>query len=59
MFYTICVRNVFMSQIGDNKQKQLASDAAALLFVRAGVPAGTTRAYVVRVHMAAIKEAAP
>ncbi|UCD48564.1 MAG: hypothetical protein JSW27_13640 [Phycisphaerales bacterium] len=47
-----------MSQIRDNKQKQLASDAA-LPFVRAWVPAGTTRTGVVRTHMAAIKEAAP
>jgi len=48
-----------MSQIRDNKQKQLARDAAAALFMRAWIPAGTTRTYVVRVHMAAIKEAAP
>lgn len=47
-----------MSQIRDNKQKQLAHDAAAL-FVCAWVPAGTTRNWVVRTPMAAIKEAAP
>jgi hypothetical protein len=48
-----------MSQIRDNKQKQLARDAAALPFVCAWIPAGTTRTYVVRTHMAGIKEAAP
>jgi hypothetical protein len=48
-----------MSQIRDNQQKQLARDAAAVLFVRPWAPAGTTRNYVVRTHMAAIKEAAP
>ena len=48
-----------MSQIRDNKQKQLARDAAAVLFMCAWVPAGTTRTCVVRTHMAAIKEAAP
>jgi hypothetical protein len=47
-----------MSQIRDNKQKQLTRDAAAL-FPCAYVPAGTTRNWVVRTHMAAIKEAAP
>jgi len=48
-----------MSQIRGNRQKQLARDAAAALFPCACVPAGTTRNWVVRTHMAVIKEAAP
>jgi len=48
-----------MSQIRNNRQKQLARDAAAVLFVRTWAPAGTTSNCVVRMHMAAIKEAAP
>jgi len=48
-----------MNQIRDNKQKQLARHAAAALFLRASLPAGTTMIAVVRTHMAGIKEAAP
>ncbi len=59
MLYTICVRNVFMYQIRDNKQKQLTSHAVAALFMRSWLPAGMTRMFVVRTYMAEIEEAAP
>ena len=48
-----------MTQIRDNKQKQLTSHAVAALFLRFWLPAGATRIGVVRTYMAGIKEAAP
>ena len=53
------MRNSSMTQIRENKQKQLTSHAVAALFLRSWIPAGMTRICVVRTHMARIKEPTP
>ena len=48
-----------MSQIRENKQKQLTSHKVAMMLLRTSLPAGTTKTFAVSILVCWAKEAAP